>query len=260
MDLSLFFAGTAGSIPTARRGLPALLVRRGADRILFDCGEGTQRQLGQLGGSDGPHRDLPHPLPRRPLARAARAAEDLRSARARSTAGRSTARAACASSSVLALRAAGRVRFELELVELEPGRDARAGRLRDRRGPGRASRAGLRLRALRGRASGRRSTRRRPGARARPRAPTSAGCSAARRSHGVGPEQVMGPARPGRKLVVSGDTRPCEALRIAAHRRRRARPRGDVRRGGGRPGAETGHSTATRRRGWPVRPRSRCSR
>lgn len=45
MDLSLFFAGTAGSVPTARRGLPAVLLRRGADRILFDCGEGTQRQL-----------------------------------------------------------------------------------------------------------------------------------------------------------------------------------------------------------------------
>jgi ribonuclease Z len=45
MDLSLFFAGTAGSVPTARRGLPAILLRRGADRVLFDCGEGTQRQL-----------------------------------------------------------------------------------------------------------------------------------------------------------------------------------------------------------------------
>jgi ribonuclease Z len=45
MDLSLFFAGTAASVPSARRGLPALLIRRGADRILFDCGEGTQRQL-----------------------------------------------------------------------------------------------------------------------------------------------------------------------------------------------------------------------
>ena len=45
MDLSLFFAGTAGSVPTARRGLPAILLRRGGDRILFDCGEGTQRQL-----------------------------------------------------------------------------------------------------------------------------------------------------------------------------------------------------------------------
>src|ERR1700742_5193504 len=45
MDLSLFFAGTAGSVPTARRGLPALLVRAGGDRLLFDCGEGTQQQL-----------------------------------------------------------------------------------------------------------------------------------------------------------------------------------------------------------------------
>src|ERR1700729_2772770 len=45
MDLSLFFAGTGGSAPTARRGLPALLVRRGGDRLMFDCGEGTQRQL-----------------------------------------------------------------------------------------------------------------------------------------------------------------------------------------------------------------------
>src|SRR5271168_5163792 len=45
MDLSLFFAGTAGSVPSARRGLPAILVHRGGDRMLFDCGEGTQRQL-----------------------------------------------------------------------------------------------------------------------------------------------------------------------------------------------------------------------
>ncbi len=45
MDLSLFFAGTAGSVPTPRRGLPALLLRAGGDRILIDCGEGTQQQL-----------------------------------------------------------------------------------------------------------------------------------------------------------------------------------------------------------------------
>ena len=45
MDLSLFFAGTAGSVPTPKRGLPALLLRAGGERILFDCGEGTQHQL-----------------------------------------------------------------------------------------------------------------------------------------------------------------------------------------------------------------------
>lgn len=50
MDLSLFFAGTAGAVPTPRRGLPAILLRRGGDRILFDCGEGTQRQLARSVG------------------------------------------------------------------------------------------------------------------------------------------------------------------------------------------------------------------
>src|SRR5579884_3540544 len=45
MDLSVFFAGTGGSIPTASRGLPAVLIQRGGERLLFDCGEGTQRQL-----------------------------------------------------------------------------------------------------------------------------------------------------------------------------------------------------------------------
>lgn len=45
MDLSVFFAGTAGSVPTPRRGLPAILLRAGGERILFDCGEGTQHQL-----------------------------------------------------------------------------------------------------------------------------------------------------------------------------------------------------------------------
>jgi ribonuclease Z len=45
MEFSVFFAGTGGSMPTQRRGLPALLIRRGGDRILVDCGEGTQRQL-----------------------------------------------------------------------------------------------------------------------------------------------------------------------------------------------------------------------
>ena len=45
MDLDVVFLGTAGSMPTARRGPSATLVRRGGERLLFDCGEGTQRQL-----------------------------------------------------------------------------------------------------------------------------------------------------------------------------------------------------------------------
>jgi ribonuclease Z len=45
VDLDVVFLGTSGSAPTAQRGLSALLVRRGGERLLFDCGEGTQRQL-----------------------------------------------------------------------------------------------------------------------------------------------------------------------------------------------------------------------
>ena len=45
MDLDVVFIGTAGAAPSARRGLPSTLIRRGGDRLLFDCGEGTQRQL-----------------------------------------------------------------------------------------------------------------------------------------------------------------------------------------------------------------------
>ncbi len=39
------FLGTSGSAPTAQRATSATLVRRGGDKLLFDCGEGTQRQL-----------------------------------------------------------------------------------------------------------------------------------------------------------------------------------------------------------------------
>ena len=45
MDLDVVFLGTSGSAPTAKRALPATLVRRGGERLLFDCAEGTQRQL-----------------------------------------------------------------------------------------------------------------------------------------------------------------------------------------------------------------------
>ncbi len=45
VELDIVFLGTSASAPTARRGTSAQLVRRGGDRLLFDCGEGTQRQL-----------------------------------------------------------------------------------------------------------------------------------------------------------------------------------------------------------------------
>ena len=41
----LLFLGTGASVPSRDRALPCVAVRSGSDIILFDCGEGTQRQL-----------------------------------------------------------------------------------------------------------------------------------------------------------------------------------------------------------------------
>lgn len=45
MDLQVIFLGTAGSIPTIQRALPAVAVKRKNELFLFDCGEGVQRQM-----------------------------------------------------------------------------------------------------------------------------------------------------------------------------------------------------------------------
>jgi len=45
MSLSVVFLGTGGSVPTVKRGLPAILVQREGEQLMFDCGEGVQRQM-----------------------------------------------------------------------------------------------------------------------------------------------------------------------------------------------------------------------
>lgn len=243
MDLSVFFAGTAGSIPTVRRGLPAVLVRRGGDRILFDCGEGTQRQLVQsIGLTELTEVFLTHfhadhwlGLPgmlktfdlrarERPLAiHGPPGLRDLMS---------------------LALRAAGRVRFELDLIELAPGdvlerdgykiapvpvahrtttalgyvlyEDQRPGQF----DPVTARRLGVV-----------------PG-------PEFGRLQRGETVRGVRPEQVLGPARPGRKVVISGDTSPCETLAIASHAADLLVHEATFAEEEAERAAETGHSTA----------------
>jgi ribonuclease Z len=215
MDLSLFFAGTAGSIPTARRGLPAVLLRRGGDRILFDCGEGTQRQLvSSVGLMDLTEVFLTHFHADHWLGLPGMLKTfDLRGRdRPLTVYGPPGLRELL----VVALRVAGRVSFDLQLVELEPGQtlprngytiaavpvrhrspafgyviyeDERPGVF----DPQRAESLGLV-----------------PG-------PEFGRVQRGETIRGVTPEQVMGGSRPGRKLVISGDTMPCEPLRIAAH-------------------------------------------
>ena len=215
MDLSVFFAGTAGSIPTARRGLPAILVRRGADRILVDCGEGTQRQLVSSVGltelSDVflTHFHADHWLGLPGLLKTF----DLR-ARERPL----TVHGPPGLRQLLApvFRAAGRTHYELRLVELEPREELERDGYRIAAVPG----------AHRGPAYGYvLYESERPGEFDPARAaglglvpgPEFGRVQRGETIRGVAPEQVMGPARPGRKLVISGDTRPCEAIRIAAH-------------------------------------------
>jgi ribonuclease Z len=215
MDLSLFFVGTGGSVPTARRGLPATLVRRGADRILFDCGEGTQRQLvSSVGLSDLTeifltHFHADHWLGLPGLLKTF----DLRGReRPLTISGPRGLRELL----VLALRLAGRVSFELDLVELEAG--------------GALERDGYKIAPVpvthRGPAFGyvlfedERPGTFDPDAAARLGLVPGPEFGRVQRGEivrGVGAEQVMGPARPGRKVVLSGDTSPCETLAVAAH-------------------------------------------
>jgi len=49
MSLQVIFLGTAGSVPTTKRSLPAIAIRRKGELILFDCGEGVQRQMVKAG-------------------------------------------------------------------------------------------------------------------------------------------------------------------------------------------------------------------
>jgi ribonuclease Z len=43
--LHVYFLGTAGALPTPQRNPPCIMIRRGPDTLLFDCGEGAQQQM-----------------------------------------------------------------------------------------------------------------------------------------------------------------------------------------------------------------------
>lgn len=45
--MQIVFLGTSGSWPTPRRNVSAIAIKRGPEVLLFDCGEGTQRQFMQ---------------------------------------------------------------------------------------------------------------------------------------------------------------------------------------------------------------------
>ncbi len=56
MSMCLTFLGTGAAVPTVERSLPAVLLSRGNEQIMFDCGEGVQRQI--MKAKTGLHKPL----------------------------------------------------------------------------------------------------------------------------------------------------------------------------------------------------------
>ncbi|MEA2442451.1 MAG: ribonuclease [Thermoleophilaceae bacterium] len=220
MDLDIVFLGTAGSAPTAGRGLPATLVRRGGERLLIDCGEGTQRQLLRSVGLVDleeifiTHFHADHVLGLPGMLKTF----GLR--------GREAPLTIYGPPGLKALLAAlkpivGRPTFELRLVELEPNEELERDGYRiaafnvrhrvqaygyalvEEERPGRfdegaAAELGVRPGPDFGRLQ-------------RGEAVTATSGAEVR------PEQVLGDPRRGRKVVLSGDTAPCEMTAVVAH-------------------------------------------
>ena len=215
MDLDVVFLGTGGSVPTARRATACLLVRAGGDRILIDCGEGAQRQMQRSTGLVQvddlyiTHFHADHYLGVPGLLK-------TYELNGRETPLRIFGPPGLEELFVALRRIMGNVSYPLELVELSGAKPVRydsyeirpfevSHRVRaygyalveDER-PGRfdpeeAERLGVS-----------------PG-------PDFARLQAGEAVGGVEPAQVVGEARRGRKIVVTGDTEPCELALVASH-------------------------------------------
>ncbi len=44
-SICIVFLGTGAAVPTLQRSLPAVMLQRGNEQLMFDCGEGVQRQM-----------------------------------------------------------------------------------------------------------------------------------------------------------------------------------------------------------------------
>jgi ribonuclease Z len=215
MEISLFFAGTAGSVPSARRGLPALLLRAGGDRVLFDCGEGTQQQLlrsiglPELDAIFITHFHLDHWLGLLGMVKTF----DLRARERQLTIyGPPGLRQLFTAMRPIV----GRTGYPLDVVDLEPYSEIRFGTflispfpvnhrveaygyafVEDDR-PGKFDVDAARTLGVED-------------------GPDFGRLQRGEIVNGVRPEQVMGETRAGRKIVISGDTAPCQAVEVFAH-------------------------------------------
>jgi len=223
VDLDLLFLGTSASMPTAQRAPAAFLLRRGGERLLFDCAEGTQRQLQRsvVGLADleqiflthlhGDHvLGLPGMLKTFAL-------------RGRDEPGLTVYGPSGLSGLFAKLRPfIGRLPYPLTTVELEPGEILERGDYRieafavdhgvsalgyalvERERPGRFDVAAADALGV-------------PSGRERGVLQGGQPLTLAD-GRTIAPDAVLGPARPGRKVVLTGDTAPSPGVVQAAHR------------------------------------------
>jgi ribonuclease Z len=246
MDLSVVFLGTGGSVPSARRATACVLIRSGGSRILVDAGEGAQRQmitstgLVQVDDIYITHFHADHYLGLPGLLKTYDLLERQKPLRIIGPGG------------LIGLfdalgRIFGRLRYDVELVELEPGDGVEHDGFEMR-----AFGVEHRMKAL-------------GYAYVEPERPGRFDVDAARslgvtdaREYGrlqrgerisiggseVRPEQVMGEPRQGRKVVITGDTAPCEMTSVAAHAAQLLVHDGTFAIEESARAADTGHSTA----------------
>jgi ribonuclease Z len=216
MELSVFFAGTAGSVPSARRGLPATLVRRGAERILVDCGEGTQRQLLRSVGLTDltdifiTHLHADHWLGLPGMLKSFDLRDRDRPLTVYGPPGLDELMGAMR-------RVYGRVGYELGIVELEPGHAIRRGELEIRPFPVAHGRTAYGYAFVEDPRPGRFDAELAARLGVRP-GPDFGRLQRGETIDGVRPDQVIGVEREGRKVVISGDTAPCDAVATIADR------------------------------------------
>ena len=233
-------------MPTARRATACLLARLGGDRLLFDCGEGSQRQmqrstgLVQVDDVFVTHLHADHYLGLPGLLKTYDLTDRDRPLRIIGPPGLVDLFGTLA-------RIFGRISYEVELVELDEGEavrhdgyevrcfmvehrmraygyaiveDTRPGHL----DPDRAAELGVTHGPDLGRLQ---------------RGEEVEGSKGT-----VKPSDVMGDQRTGRKIVITGDTAPCEMTRLAAHEAQLLIHDGSFAQDEVGRAAETGHSTA----------------
>jgi ribonuclease Z len=246
MDLSVVFLGTGGSVPTPRRATACVLIRAGGSRILVDCGEGAQRQMMRSTGLVSvdevciTHYHADHYLGLPGLLKTYDLQERQAPLRVAGPPGLTSLFESLR-------RIFGKLRYEVELVEMEAGEALAHDGFEIRSFPVEHRMPAHGYAFVEPERPGRfdANTARQLGVTdERDFGRLQRGETISVDSGEVKPDQVMGDPRPGRKIVVTGDTSPAEMTKVAAHKAELLIHDGTFAVEEAERAEETGHSTA----------------